>query len=81
MQALPMEKCGPVFSLLLPEKSAILSMQLRRLRLTQTLQYLLKKRMKKRLCISISPESLFSPCYWYNLSGYWGKTVYLPDTE
>lgn len=56
MQALPMEKCGPVFSLLLPEKSAVLSVQLSRLRLTQTLQYLLKKRMKKKTVYQYFPR-------------------------
>lgn len=69
-----------MFSMLLPVKLVILSVQQSRLRLTQTLQFCLKKKKgKKRPSVSVFPQSLFYTFYWYTLPSYWKRNTYLPD--
>lgn len=71
-----------MFSVLLPVKLVILSVQQSRLRLTQTLQFCFKKKKsKKRLSVSVFPQSPFYTFYWYTSSSYWKRNTYLPDTE
>lgn len=70
-----------IFSMLVPVKLVILSVQQSNLRLTQTLQFCFKKKGKKRPSVSVFPQSPFYTFYWYTSSSYWKRNTYLLDIK